>query len=73
LQEYGINLTQEKNKTIVDTLKWNGQAKKNGFQMGDIISEFKVENADRPDKDIIYPFGLMLLIIFGYLNYRRKE
>jgi len=73
LQDYGITLTKEKNKTIVDTLKWNGQAKKDGFQMGDIISEFKIENANRPDKDIVYPFGLMLLLIFGYFNYRRNE
>ena len=73
LQDYGITLTKEENKTIVDTLKWNGQAKKDGFQMGDIISEFKIENANRPDKDIVYPFGLMLLLIFGYFNYRRNE
>src|SRR5210317_441234 len=73
LQDYGITLVQEKNKTIVDTLKWNGKAKKDGFQMGDIISEFKVENADRPDKDLVYPFGLLLLLIFGYFNYRRNE
>ena len=32
--------------------------------MGDIISEFKIENANRPEKDIVYPFGLMLLLIF---------
>ena len=73
LQDYGITLVREKNKTIVDTLKWNGKAKKDGFQMGDIISEFKIKNADRPDKDIVYPFALVLLGIFGYLNYRRKE
>ena len=73
LQDYGITLTKEKNKTIVDTLKWNGQAKKMVFKWGDIISEFKIENANRPDKDIVYPFGLMLLLIFGYFNYRRNE
>jgi hypothetical protein len=44
-----------------------------GFETGDVITEFKVENLDRPNKSIIYPFSLMLLFIFGYLNYRRKE
>ena len=44
----------------------------NGLEVGDIISEFKVENLDRPNKAIIYPFAIFLLIIFGYLNYRRK-
>jgi TRAP-type uncharacterized transport system fused permease subunit len=41
LEEYGINFVKEDDKTIVDTLKWNGLAKKAGFEMGDIISEFK--------------------------------
>ena len=41
--------------------------------MGDIITEFKIENLDRPNKGIVYPFAMILLIIFGYLNYRRKS
>ena len=41
--------------------------------MGDYISEFKIENSDRPSKGIIYPIAILLLIIFGYFNYRRKE
>ena len=57
----------------MDTLQWNGEAKKNGFETGDYISEFKLENADRPNKGVIYPIAILLLIIFGYLNYRRKE
>jgi len=73
LEDYGVNLIKEENKIIVDTLKWNGLAKKQGFEMGDIISEFKIENLDRPNKAIIYPFATILLIIFGYLNYRRKS
>jgi hypothetical protein len=32
-----------------------------------------VKNLDRPNKKIIYPLAILLLIIFGYLNYRRKE
>ncbi|MDA7780084.1 hypothetical protein N8922_01955 [Candidatus Pelagibacter sp.] len=38
-----------------------------------ISKKFKIENADRPNKGIIYPIAILLLIIFGYLNYRRKE
>jgi len=73
LDEYGISLIQEEKRIVVDTLKWNGKAKKSGFETGDFISEFKVENLDRPNKRIIYPLAILLLIIFGYLNYRRKE
>jgi len=73
LEDYGISLIKEKKRIIVDTLKWNGKAKKSGFETGDFISEFKVENLDRPNKRIIYPLAILLLIIFGYLNYRKKN
>jgi len=73
LEQYGISLIREENRVIVDTLQWNGKAKKSGFETGDYISEFKIENADRPNKGIIYPIAILLLIIFGYFNYRRKE
>ena len=73
IEEYGINLIKEKNKIIVDNLKWNGQAKKSGFEMGDYISELKIENLNRPSKLVVYPIAILLLLIFGYLNYRRKE
>jgi len=73
LDEYGISLIKEEKRIVVDTLKWNGKAKKSGFETGDFISEFKVENLNRPNKRIIYPLAILLLIIFGYLNYRRKN
>mgnify|MGYP003981156873 FL=1 len=73
LEQYGISLIKEDSRVIVDTLQWNGKAKKSGFETGDYISEFKLENADRPNKGVIYPIAILLLIIFGYLNSRRKE
>ena len=72
LEEYGISLIKENDKKVlVDTIKWNGMAKKSGIEMGDYITEFKVENSNRPNKKIVYPFALFLLLIFGYLNKRR--
>ena len=73
LEQYGISLIRENDRVVVDTLQWNGEAKKIGFETGDYISEFKLENADRPNKGIIYPIAILLLIIFGYFNSRRKE
>ena len=73
LEDYGITLLAQDEKIIVDNLKWNGEAKKNGFEMGDYISEFKIENFDRPSKNIVYPIALILLVICGYFNIRRKE
>ncbi len=72
IDDYGMSLVVEDNKTIIDTLKWNGIAKKSGLDMGDIINEFKIENQNRPKKEIIYPIALILLSIFGYLNIRRR-
>ena len=73
LEEYGINLIKENNKILVDTIKWNGQAKKSGIEMGDYITEFKTENSNRPNKKIVYPIACLLLLIFGYFNKRRKS
>ena len=72
MENYGVNLIEQDNKLVVDKLDWKGEAKKLGIQMGDIISNFKIENPDRPNKAIIYPFALTFLLFFGYLNYRRK-
>ena len=72
LEEYGINLVDKEGRLTVDTLKWNGLAKKAGIETDDVITEFKIENVDRPNKAIIYPFSFLLIFIFGYNNYRRK-
>ena len=69
MEKYGISLVNQDNKMIVDTLDWKGQAKKNGLEMDDEITELKIENFNRPNKDIVYIFSFILLITFGYLNY----
>jgi hypothetical protein len=73
LKDYGINLVDQENETIIDTLNWKGLAKKDGIQTGDFITEFKIENLDRPNKAIVYPFALIFLLVFGYLNYKRQK
>ncbi len=73
IEEYGMSIIKENERSIVDTIKWNGKAKKSGFEIGDYISELKVENVDRPSKTIIYPLAILLLFIFGYLNSRRTS
>ncbi len=71
LKDYGIDLINQNTTIVVDNLNWKGKAKKSGIEIGDIISEFKIENSNRPDKKIIYPIALIFLIIFGYLNKKR--
>jgi len=72
LKDYGISLIDQEGKTTIDTLDWKGLAKKHGIEMGDIVTEFKIENLERPNKGIVYPFALLVLLGFGYMNYRRK-
>ena len=69
LENYGLSLVKKDNKIIVDTLDWKGEAKKSGLEMDDIITELKTENFDRPNKDVVYVFSFILLLIFGYFNY----
>ena len=73
LEDYGITLIKQDDKIVIDNLKWNGEAKKSGFEMGDYISEFKIENSDRPSKNIVYPIAILFLLVFGYFNLKRKE
>ncbi len=70
-EDYGIDLIKENNTILVDTIKWNGLAKKSGLEMGDYITEIKTENSDRPDKKIVYPIAFIFLLFFGYLNKKR--
>ena len=72
LEDYGIKIVDEESKMMVDTIKWNSLAKKDGMQTADLITEFKIENLDRPNKAIIYHFALLFLFGFGYLNYKRR-
>ena len=73
ISDLGIELVNKDGILVVDTLKWNGVAKTIGLSIGDSIDEFKTTNPNRPDKDIVYPFGLILLLIFGYLNFKRSK
>ncbi len=73
LNEYGIEINSESGKQTVYKVSWKGLAKKDGLANGDVITEFKIENLDRPNKAIIYPFALSILLIFGYFNYRRGQ
>ena len=73
LEDYGINLIEENNLIVVDTMKWNGEAKKSGIEMGDFISEFKIENENRPNKNFVYPIAFLILIIAGTYNIKKKQ
>jgi TRAP transporter 4TM/12TM fusion protein len=72
LENFGVKLAQEEKNLVVKSLDWKGLAKKSGIKIGDIVSNFKTENLERPNKAVIYPFAAFLFFIFGLLNYRRS-
>ena len=67
LEEYGIRVDPSGGKQTVYKTSWKGLAKKDGMTSGDVITEFKIENTDRPNKAIVYPLALLILSVFGYL------
>ena len=73
LEKLGISIRSQNEKIIVDNLKWNSLAKKQGLSLDDQITEFKVENTNRPNKAIVYPFAILVFLFFGYFNYKRKK
>ena len=73
LSELGIETTTQKNLTVIGKIKWNSPAKKAGLESEDIINEIKIENLERPKKEIVYPISLGIFIILSFLHYRRKD
>ena len=73
LEDVGINLASKNSQLIIDTLKWNGEAKKMGIETGDIINEIKIENLNRPKKEIVYPISIMLFLILSFFHIRRGK
>ena len=72
IKDYGFILINDDQRITVNNILYSSLAKKNGLENGDVVTEFKIENLERPNKAIIYPFSIILLIVFGYLNYKRK-
>tara|TARA_B100001057_G_scaffold334158_1_gene334750 strand:+ start:128 stop:2482 length:2355 start_codon:yes stop_codon:yes gene_type:complete len=72
LEEYGVNLINKNNKLSIASVKWDSLAKKHGVESGDVITELKVENLNRPNQALVYPFALIFLLIIGYFNHKSK-
>ena len=73
IKDLGIEVSDKEGKLVIEFLQWNAVATQVGLVVGDTIDEFKTVNPDRPNKAIIYPLALLLLLIFGYSNFRRSK
>ncbi len=57
----GLTATAENGHLLVTNLRFNGAAERAGAAFGDVIRAVDAEEKDRPPKEWIYPFGLLLL------------
>ena len=65
-------MINKNDKLSVASVKWDSLAKKQGIESGDVITELKIENLNRPNQALVYPFALIFLLIVGYFNHKSK-
>ncbi len=53
--------TDADGRFVVANLGWNSPAEQLGFTWGDIVSRTEVEQTDRPPRELVFPFMLVLL------------
>ena len=56
-----VKSLKDNGKVLVDIIKWNGIAKKSGIEMGDYITELKIE-LGIPTEDFVSETGNKILI-----------
>jgi len=72
-EHLGFSLRQEKNKYVVDELAFNGKAKRKGVDFDDHLTAIEVRNPNRLSKNWGYIFGLLLLSMIFFRQYKRKS
>ena len=69
---HGLDLeATEDGRFAVADLAFNGPAETAGMDFGDYVTTIDVEQTGRPPKEIIYPFGLVVLGVVVALQYAR--
>lgn len=70
---FGVGFAQDGDgRWIVDGVAFGGPAEQKGMESRDIVTEIDGEVVGVPPKELVYPFGLMLLG-FVYLSQRRRS
>lgn len=71
---YGVELIlAEDGRYRVGNLDFNGPAEQAGLDFGDVVTDFDVEQLDRPPKEIVYPFALAILGLVILLQMGRRR
>ncbi len=73
LEATGLDIEKNKNnKSEVIDMVFMGEAEKKGVQFYDSITRIEINSLDRPPKEYVYIFGIILLLITMFSQYRRK-
>ena len=68
----GLELEKNNNGNFdVVNLSYMGAAEKKGMQFYDEVTRMEISSLDRPKKEYIYIFGLLLLLLTLYLQRRQ--
>ena len=69
----GFSLRQEQDKYLIDQLTFNGLAKKRGINFDDQLTMIEVGNPNHLSKNWGYVFGLLLLVLILFRQYKKKS
>ncbi len=71
---YGVTLEREEDGrySVVD-LAFNGPAEKAGMDFGDYVTGIDVEVPGQPPKELVYPFGFLLIGLVTLLQLARRR
>jgi TRAP transporter 4TM/12TM fusion protein len=71
---FGMTLGRDdKGRWIVDTIAFGGPAEQAGMDFDDVVTSMDVKRAGLPPKELVYPFGLALLALVFYSQWRRSR
>ncbi len=71
---FGLTLARNDGGSwIVDSFAFGGPAEQVGMDFGDIVTAVDVEVSGQPPKELVYPFGLALLGLILYSQWRRSR
>ena len=71
---FGLTLTQdEQSRWIVDSFAFGGAAEQAGIDFDDVVTDIDAQVSDVPPKELVYPFGLALLGLIFWSQWRRSR
>ena len=71
---FGVTLaTDASGRFIVDSVAFGGPAAGAGLDFDDVVTAIDAELGGLPPKELIYPFGLVLLALVFYAQWRRSR